>query len=727
MFVVARAWGQHRYEITLTMRGVFDRLFSPHAIAVIGASQDLSSISGQPLASLKEHGYTGRIYPVNPRYQEIAGLKCYPSVAALPETPDLAMFLIKATSVPGALRECGERCIPFALIISSGFSEIGSEGAKLQLEIIEIAQQYAIRVVGPNCQGMMNVAKGMFAGFGAAFQIPKLRAGPVSLVTQSGGFGFAVVSMAEESGVGFRHVVCTGNEAGISTLEFMRFFIDDPETRIIAAYVEGLKDAHCLLEVGDMALMAAKPIMIWKVGNSEVGQRAAISHTANLGGAAALYRAAFRQRGILEVDDVQDLADFNRAFLYGREPRGLGVGIVTLSGGAGVVMADACTKLGLDIPSLSMDSERRLREIVPAFGSVFNPVDITGSIFNDPEMLRKVLLTIIEERNVHSLVVITALVQGRLAVQLASEIIKLNRITDKPIMLCWSAREELAKDAYALVDAERIPRYPTPVRVSRSLAALTTFMEARRKCSMRNGARITSVKRPKAHKMFMGGSGVLTEHRAKQVLAQYGIPVTRERIALSREEAGSISVEMGFPVALKVSSPDIPHKTEARALRMGLNSAEEVESAYDEIIVNARSFKIDARIEGVLVQEMVKGGIETIAGITNDSMFGPALMFGLGGIFAEVLDEVTFRVCPVTFEEAMEMIHETKGYAVLAGARGTARSDIDALADTLVKLSALAMDLTDHLAELDINPLIVLAEGEGVKAVDALVRPVHKQ
>ena len=707
--------------MTLVVTRQLDRLFSPRSIALIGASRDRASISGQPLGNLRDHGYRGTIYPVNPRYEEVDGLECYPSVAALPAPPDLAVFLISAKQVPSVLRECGERGVPYALIISSGFAETDAEGTQLQKQVVEIARAYGIGVVGPNCQGMMNVTEGMFAGFGAAFQIPRIRSGPVSLVTQSGGFGYAVVSMAEEAGVGFRHVVCTGNEAGISTLDLMESFITDRQTQIIAGYVEGLKDARRLLDVGDGALAAGKPIMIWKVGVSEAGRQAAISHTANFGGAAELYKAVFRQRGILEVQDVQDLADFSRAFLYGRYPRGARAAVVTLSGGAGVVTADVCAQLGIATPAISADSEQRLRAIIPAFGSVRNPIDVTGNIFNDRTLLRQVLQIVAEDPNVDSLIIITALVQGDMAVRFASDLVALNGSIAKPVILCWSARESLAAEAYALIDAASIPRYPTPVRAARALGALITFAEARRRHAARAAAPPAAAPAVDASAISMACSGRLTEHRAKAMLADYGIRVTRERIATSSASALSIAAEIGYPVALKISSPDIPHKTEARAVRVGLRTPEQVASAYEEITSNARSFEPTARLDGVLVQEMISGGVETIAGVVNDERFGPAIMFGLGGVFTEVLRDFVFRICPISRDDARDMIEELKSFAVLKGVRGAPPLDISALTETLMKLSGLAMDCRDTLAELDINPLVVFPEGRGVTVVDAFM------
>lgn len=699
------------------------RLLSPRSIAVIGASRDRSSVSGQPVVNLREHGYAGPIYPVNPRHDEVDGLKCYPSILAVPDCPDLALIAINARLVPAVLRDCGERGVPFVLIISSGFAESGEEGADLQREVALIAQRYGIGVIGPNCQGMMNVAEGVFAGFGAAFKIPRICAGPVSLVTQSGGFGYSLVSMADEAGVGFRHVISTGNEVGISTLDLMRALIADTETRIIAGYVEGLRDARRLLEIGALALEARKPILMWKVGNSEPGHRAAISHTANLGGARELYKAAFRQSGMLEIGDVQDLVDTTHAVLHGREPQGRSVGIVTISGGAGVVMADVCAELGLAVPSLSPDSECRLREVLPAFGSTANPVDITGNVFNAPDVLSKVLRIVGQDENVDSLVIIPALVQDRLALRFASEIVEFNRSTEKPVLVCWSARAELAEEAYALLSANAIPRYPTPLRAGRALSQISELAEARRKRASRGRAASARSRSRLEAVHTLGTAHTLSEHAAKQLLARYGIPVTRERISRSKAEAVSLSAKIGFPVVLKVDSPDIPHKTDCGGVRVGLTSRKDVAHAYDDILRNARMFNPGARIDGVLVQEMIRG-VEAIVGVTNDERFGPAIMFGLGGVFAEILKDFAFRICPIDAQDAMEMIRQVKGFPILAGARGGERADIQALVDTLLKVSAFAMDLRDSMGELDINPLFVLAEGQGVIAADALIQPL---
>jgi acyl-CoA synthetase (NDP forming) len=532
---------------------------------------------------------------------------------------------------------------------------------------------------------------------------------------------------SKDGGVHFRQMVTTGNEIGLSTLDFIDYFIDDPQTEIITAYIEGLKDARRLIEVGRRALAQKKPVLAWKVGNSAQGQRAAASHTANLGGATALYRAAFRQAGIIQVEDIQDVVDYSRAFRCGKLPAGNRVAIVTISGGAGILMTDECIARGMELPELAPATAEKLRAIVPSFGSIANPVDVTAAIFDDLTMIRRTLQAIVDDPNFDSVAVINASLQGELADRVAAEITGIARATDKPIFLAWSARDELARDAYAKLDALNIPHYKSPVRCGRALAALSAYSQSLRREAARLQETVPMLSVASARSLLEGRTDDLSEHAAKQVLAAYGIGVTRETLATSAADAVAAARSIGYPVALKVQSPDIPHKTEARAVMLGLDTDAAVAAAFDEIMRNARAYTTDGLIEGVLVQEMVGDGIEAILGVTNDPLFGPAVMFGLGGIFAEVLKDVSFRMAPVTRSVALEMIAEIKGAAVLAGARGAVRADVGALADAIVRVSAMAVDLEHHMAELDINPLFVLPEGHGVKAADALIKPMRNE
>ena len=700
-----------------------ERFFNPRSIAVIGASQDLITISGQPLHHLVSHAYAGRLYPVNPKYQEILGVKCYASIEALPETPDLALILINSSRAADMLRACGKKGVRFAIVFSSGYSEVGGRGIEMQRELAAVAAEFGMGIIGPNCQGMLNAAGNVYAGFGSVF-FTAYDAGAVSMVSQSGGFGFSVMNLAsKDGGVHFRQMVTTGNEIGVSTLDFIEYFIDDAGTEVIAVYIEGLKDAHRLLEVGRRALAQKKPILAWKVGNSVQGARAAASHTANLGGAMALYQAAFRQSGIIQVEDIQDVVDYSRAFRCGKLPKGNRVAIITVSGGAGILMTDECVARGMQVPQLSAETTEKLRAIVPAFGSIQNPVDVTAAIFNDLSLIRRTLQAVLDDPNVDAIAMINASLQGELADNIAIEITAIAAQTDKPIFLAWSARDELARAAYARLDALKIPHYKSPVRCGRALAALSSYAASLRREDLRLQETVPVCFVPMLKTQLAVKRYDWSEHFAKQALADYGIGVTREILVSNAAAAVEAARTLGYPVVLKVQSPDIPHKTEARAVRLGVDADAAVALAFDEIMRNAQAYQADARIEGVLVQEMVVGGIETILGVTNDPLFGPAVMFGLGGIFAEVLHDVSFRLAPVTYSVALEMIDEIKGSAVLKGARGAAPADIDALAGAIVRVSAMAIDLQDHLAELDINPLFVLPKGQGVKAGDVLLKP----
>jgi acyl-CoA synthetase (NDP forming) len=700
----------------------FERFFNPRSVAVIGASQDLASISGQPIAHLRAKNYAGRILPVNPRYSEIAGLTCYPDVASLPEAPDVAVIAVAAKRVPDALSELGRKGCRFAVILSSGFAEAGEEGAQAQRRLAEIAREHGMEVIGPNCQGYMNISDGIHVGFGAPYGLT-YPAGKLSLTSQSGAFGNSIVMLASAEGVGFRHYVSTGNESVTTSLDFMEAMIDDPGTRVVAGYVEGFKDAHRVLGIGRRALAAGKPMLVWKVGVSEAGAKAAASHTANLGGASALYRAAFRQAGIIEVDDIGDLADCAKALLPGRVPRGNRLAIVTISGGAGIAMADRAAAGGVTLPALADGTVAALREVLPSFASVANPLDVTAALFNDGSLLRVTLERLAKDPNVDMIGLALAAASGKLAEELANEVVRVSNETGVPIFVAWNADAQANAAAYGILDAAGIPRYASPVRCARGIAALWSFAAAQQRAAQTHGEEPLVLNAPQWSDALRDRAGAdLTEFESKRLLAAYGIPVTREELARDADDAVRLAASIGFPVVMKIQSPDIPHKTEAGGVRVGVRDESAVRAAFEEIVANARAHAAQAPIEGVLVQEMVSGGTELILGVNNDPLFGPAVMAGLGGVFAEVMKDVSFRLAPITRSEAESMLKELRGFALLDGARGRPKADVAAATDALLRLSALAIDLRESLAELDVNPLTVLPAGQGVRALDGLVK-----
>jgi acyl-CoA synthetase (NDP forming) len=389
-------------------------------------------------------------------------------------------------------------------------------------------------------------------------------------------------------------------------------------------------------------------------------------------------------------------------------------------------MTDECIGRGMRLADLAPETVAKLREFVPSFGSINNPVDVTAAIFNDLTLINRTLQTIVDDPGVDCIAMINASLQGEIANKIAAEIVAVSGKTAKPIYIAWSARDVMAPQAYSALEAARIPHYKSPVRCGRAMAAVSWYAEAKRRRDRQSGEKALTLSSAGARKALDGRTADVSEYQAKRILSEYGIAVTQEELATTREQALAVAKRIGYPVAIKVQSPDISHKTEARAVRLNIGSDRELALAFEEVLSNARAYRKDASIEGVLIQEMVTDGLEAILGVTNDPLFGPAVMFGLGGIFAEVLKDVSFRLAPVTPSVAREMIEEIAGYPVLAGARGRPRADVDALVDAIVRLSALAVDLKDRVAELDINPLFVFAEGRGVKAADALIKPVTK-
>ena len=699
----------------------FAQMFHAKSIAIVGASTQDGTPSGQPLLHLKNLGYQGTVYPVNPKYESVRGWKCYPSVAALPAVPDVALIAVAAERAKDMLAHCGQKGIKVVIVITSGFAEMGDAGIAAQAELVRVAKQYGITMLGPNCQGMISVGQGFSLGFGAPYG-NVYNKGPISMTSQSGAWGNTVMMLANAAGLGFQNYQSTGNEAVTTSLDLVDWYLDDPGTGMVVSYVEGFQDAQRVVGIGRKALAVGKPWLLWKVGSSDAGARAAASHTANLGGSTALYKAAFRQSGILEVNDVTELADRAHALLAGRKPKGNRVAVVTLSGGAGVLMADHCAKVGLELPELSTETTQALKTLLPAFAGLNNPIDVTGNIAARTENLIDSLRLVVNDPVVDILAVCLAAAGGPAGIALAQAVALVSTETEKPVLVAWTANLATTQDGYDVLKAAKVPRYDTPVRCVDGMDAIWRFAKAQADCTRIANEPVLALHRPLQQKALMGRTQDLAEHQAKQVLADYGIAVTREALAVNAEAAVQQAQSIGFPVALKIMSPDIPHKTEAGGVQIGLQDAAAVRRAFTEIMASATAYAPTAQIEGVLVQAMVSGGVEVILGVNNDPLFGPAIMFGLGGIFAEVMKDVSFRLAPLTRSEVMEMIQEIKAFPVLNGARGRPKADIEALADTIVKLAALAVDLKDQVAEIDINPLFVLPAGQGVVAADALIR-----
>lgn len=693
----------------------FERLFSPRAIAVIGASGDLTRISGQPIQALINSGFKGPVHLVNPRYQELHGRTCFPTAAAIGEPVDLAVIAVPAAGVPAAIRDCGAAKVPFAVILTAGFREGGPEGRALEAELAKACKEAGVRAIGPNCQGALSTPSRMWCVFGSIASETGLTPGSVSCAFQSGGFGYAVVNLAEAQGVGFRHVVSTGNETDITMPELLSSFLDDPGTSLAFAYMEGTPDARALLDVGRKSLELAKPVLIWKGAQTEAGTKAAASHTANLTGNYDLYRAAFRQSGLIEMQDVEEISDFAKVAAAKRWPAGRSIGVLSISGGSGIVFADRAVKEGLTMPSFSGPTVAALGKIIPSFGSADNPADTTAGVINQPDLFTKTLDIVLADPGIDQLSLLLASLPGEGARNCAIAIAAAAANTTKPVQVVWSGRKSRSEEAWKIFTDAGVPFLPTPARGAKAAATLARFAEDRRRLV---GRKAPAYAMPKGLDLPKGAV-TLSEVESKAVLKAFGVGVTNEVTVPVGADVAAAAKGLKGPFAVKIVSRDIAHKTEAGGVKLGIAAAD-LPKAAAEVIANGRAYKADAKIDGVLVSEMASG-LEALIGVVNDEGFGPCVTFGLGGVLTEILKDVTFRVAPFGIETARDMISELRAAKLFDGYRGKPAADKEALAHMLVEVSKMAAALGDRLKEMDINPVFVGAKGEGVRAADALV------
>ncbi len=701
---------------TATPRTDLSRLLSPRGVAIVGVSSDAARIGGQALSLLTDFGYPGRIHPVNPKYGDINGLTCFPDLLSVPQPCDVALIALSAERVAGAIEQCGQAGIPFAVVLAGGFGETGDAGKRLQAQLVATARAANVRVVGPNCLGIINLKDGARIGFGGTARLRTLEPGPMAMVTQSGGYGFGVVAMAAYCGVGCNYAVSTGNEADLDLLDWVADLIERPEVEIVVAFMESVDDGRRLLAIGERALELGKPILAWKVGNTVAGSRAAVSHSARMTTRYALYHAAFRRGGLIEIREADELIDLCKAFRIRKLPAGNRVGIVTISGGAGVLLADRCVEHGLALPPLSESTTEQLSKTLVSFASTGNPVDATAHAYNDNyaaygEALRLVLA----DPGIDQAV--ARVPRGQGVRVWAENLVETLKGTAKPVVLNWPSAPDDNGEVLTYLETNGVPCLLGAGRAARALAALTEFSRKRRAFQQRG---MPSRERVIARQALElpAGPGALGERRSKEVLQRYGVPVVRE-VSLQPSEVERLeSAPFAFPLAVKIDSPDLPHKTEAGAVRLGIQSLEDLKQAARDVLAAAQRYRPDARIEGVLLQEMAVG-LEVMVGAVDDCCFGPTVVFGLGGVFTELLEDVTYGFAPFDADAAREMISEIKGARLLDGYRGGSRLDVDALADALVRLSLLIADHSGRIAEIDVNPMFV--REEGVVAADALI------
>ena len=687
-------------------------MLRPKSVAVIGASNTPSRIGGRPIHAMKTAGYKGKIYPVNPNYETIQDLPAYAKIQDVPKDVDCAIIAVSAKVAVQTLRDCADHGVKSAVMFTSGFAEQSEEGAEAQREISEIARTSGMRIVGPNCLGVFNISTGWYGTFSNAPGALLLPPGPIGIVSQSGAYGAHVFAVSQLRGVGANYWVTTGNESDVDVAEVIEYYAQNPEVKVILAYAEGMKNADRVCSALEKARDAEKPVIFMKVGKTEAGAAAAASHTASLAGADAVYDALFKQYGVYRAETTEEFVDIAYACQFGKYPKGRKIDLQTISGGVGVQMADASVKYGLEVTPLPAATQKKLKEIIP-FAGVNNPVDFTAQALNDPKLMETNIRMTIEEADFDSHIVYLAGVPASPFTRDACLQIFTNVRHDYPDEVLMMSLIG-PKDVVTPFEDLKIPCFEDPSLTVRAMAALNYFGE------------VFARGRPDVPPELPSGAlpaptEPIAEHEAKKLLASIGIPVTREELVQSAGEAVKVWRDIGGAVVMKIASPDILHKTEIGGVLLKLNSEQEVAEGYATLIERARKAKPDARIDGVIVAEMVSGGVETVMGVVCDPVFGPAVMFGLGGVFVEVLKDVTFRLAPFGVDEAYRMIEEIQGRAMLDGVRGAPPSDIKALAEALSKLSVFAAANADTIETIDVNPFIVLPDG--AVAVDALIVP----
>ncbi|MCM3726304.1 acetate--CoA ligase family protein [Neobacillus cucumis] len=695
-------------------------LFDPDSIAIIGCSPDAKKIGGRPLDYLIKYGYQGNIYPINPNYPEIRGLQCYENIISVQGEIDLAIIALPQKLVLNTFKSCIEKKVRSVVIFSAGFSELGKEGKKEQEELSRLAKENNIRVLGPNCLGLFNVSKGMYATFSTILEEEEpIQGGNIGFVSQSGAFGSHVFTLARQHHIGFSHFVATGNESDIDVADCIQYLAEDEQTDVIACYIEGAKDGKKLTQALKLAKQKNKPVVVLKVGKSDAGMKAAMSHTGSMVGSDAVYDTIFSQYGAYRSNTIDEFIDLAQAFSKLPVVDGNRVAIFTISGGVGIMLADQAMENGLVLPETPVDVQKRLKEMLP-IASVKNPLDTTAQISYMPTLLEDFMEAVLKSGHYDSAIVFLGFA-GLKTDSLNARIKSLLKVKAKfpqiplvTVTLNNPSSKKLLSDFGLVVNED-------PTRAVKMLSALVQLG----KTMKREAVESPRENREVSLKSFiLNDSKELTEYTSKKVIAQYDLPVTQEKLANNAEEAVEFAVRIGYPVVLKGMSPQILHKTEKGLVLLHLKDSKEVEEGFNRLkqIIDETE---NATFEGVLIQEMVtEKSVEMYVGSKKDPVFGQMILVGLGGIYIEVFKDVAMRKAPVSVEMAAEMIEELKSSAMLKEFRGNSAYDVTALSEFISKFSYFIDAFEDEIEEIDLNPTLVFKNDKGVKVVDALMKLV---
>lgn len=697
-----------------------DPFFRPQSIAVIGASSDASKIGGRPIRYLRMAGYQGRILPINPKRSAIQDLVAYPSLSDVPGEIDLAIVAVPSEHVPQAIRTCVDKGVKAATIFSAGFAEADEKGQALQEEVVEAASG-KMRVLGPNCMGTISTGTGTFATFTSAFISALPPAGRISLVSQSGAIGAHSLVLAQDRGLGINLWATTGNQSDVDISEFLAYMAADSGTDVVLACMEGVRNPERLIEAFQIARRNRKPVVMLKVGRSEVGIEAVASHTAALAGSDAAFDAVIRENNVHRANTIEEMFDIAYASSFGRYPASRRIGLLTVSGGVGILMADDAAERDLDIAALPAASQAKLKARLP-FAGVRNPVDVTAQILNEPDLVEAMFNIMLNEGDYSSAVGFFAHV-GRsesLMAQMIPGLQSVARANSERFLAIASltspsVRQQLEKAGYAV--------FEDPSRAVHAAAVLCRFREAFDLPVMAYAAPANAADSA----LKLDGCGPFSEDRSRAILSDAGIPFVPARTVVHADDAAAAANALGYPVAMKIVSSAIAHKSEIGGVILNVTNADEARKAFATLMQRGRGAARSAVIDGVLVSPMVTGGVETILGVNRDPVFGPMVMVGLGGIFVEIFKDVALARAPFDETRAHDLLRQLKGYPLLQGARGAAPADIDALVDAMTRLSGFAAQNAATIESIDVNPLVVLPKGRGVLALDALVVPVSSR
>lgn len=698
-------------------------LFAPKSIAIVGASADKNRIGGRLYNYLMKHGYKGKIYPVNPKYKSVYGTKCYFDIEKIKSKIDVALLAVKNNLVNSVLDSAGRNKVPSAIIYSSGYSETGKNGSLKQKELNEIAKKYNIAICGPNCVGLINFKNKIAMSFSQFLNIEKLKFGQVGFISQSGALGGSLLNRAHDRNLGISYFVSTGNEANIESSQYLEYMVNDAKTNVIMMILEGIRNSTEFFRVAELAAKKNKPIVVMKVGKTDAGKMAAKSHTGSIAGSDEVYDAAFKKYGIVRVDDFDDLIYTASAFVKKRIPKGKRVAIITSTGGGGVVLVDKLVTSGLDVPNIPKKLTNELKKIVPSYASINNPLDLTAQLTNDPLLFKNCISLFSNDKKFDSIIIATSMVSGNLSKKRASFIIEASKHIDIPIFTWWAGGSLSSPGIKMLEKNKDVVFFDSAEKCVNTLKNITLYANFKKvaKTATEKKRKILKRNKEKVREIINNSYSVVTEDLGSEILSHYGVPVAKSKLGRTVDEVLEISKSISFPLALKIVSPDIQHKTEAKGVRLGIKSKNELVSNYKSLIESVKKYNPNARIKGVLVQEMLLAGEEVIIGIKKDVQFGPTILFGMGGIFVELFKDYSLRLAPVSHKDALEMVQETKCFKVLNGFRNKPKYDLDKLADVLVRISLFAADFESLISELDINPLMVYPEGRGVKVIDSLI------